>query len=811
MGKALNAVFILAMALIMSAMAGLYAFALQQAKNIELERMVMAADILTANRVDQNQQWLEQQNQRYNPSGLHIMLSGYDQDDLIYAWKAQADINEQTLLTLVNTLNTPLLASPQQEWLYYSAPLEQQTLIVALNWTQSKAAFFRQSLPAVAAFSAFSFFLLVILYYLIRFRPQTFGLTDKERGLSLRHTTGLFLKLTQGFNIQERNDFFSGEFGNDKKNFTLLVKPSEREKVEQYLSQVLNTGTLVDFECTLIKEDGEESRWALRAKPLRQLDQMLLVLTGDDISKRYHMEVELRHERNCMQTYLNTMHTLLIITDRAGNIKVINKQLASLLNMEERNIVGKNIALIVPKSSHIKISEYIRTTTPDQTNTTQTHFPLVAQSGKEFNIDWRIAALPAVEDEEDEVLLTGLDITESVANNEALKAANIQIREALRSAEQANQSKSIFLANMSHEIRTPMNGILGATELLLDQTINDEQHQFVDIIHSSSQALLNIINDILDLSKIESGNFELENINFDLHQLCHDVYQLFSSSARQKGLQVIFYYSDNLPQTWQGDPTRIRQILNNLMSNALKFTHEGRIDLRVYGELNPSSHQYEVKIQIKDTGIGIPEKKVEQIFSAFQQADTSTSRKYGGTGLGLTISQHLAQAMDGEIIVNSEIGVGSTFTLKTNLLPAKLQIQEKRKTSGRNYQARVLLAEDNAVNSKIACKILAKLGVDVHAVEDGEAALNEVLNNHYDLVLMDVNMPIMDGILATEKIRELSFPKNQVPILALTANAMMEDKRRCIDAGMNGFISKPIKVEKLIEELDVILSSESAG
>jgi len=264
-----------------------------------------------------------------------------------------------------------------------------------------------------------------------------------------------------------------------------------------------------------------------------------------------------------------------------------------------------------------------------------------------------------------------------------------------------------------------------------------------------------------------------------------------------------------LPQTWQGDPTRIRQILNNLMSNALKFTHEGRIDLRVYGELNPSSHQYEVKIQIKDTGIGIPEKKVEQIFSAFQQADTSTSRKYGGTGLGLTISQHLAQAMDGEIIVNSEIGVGSTFTLKTNLLPAKLQIQEKRKTSGRNYQARVLLAEDNAVNSKIACKILAKLGVDVHAVEDGEAALNEVLNNHYDLVLMDVNMPIMDGILATEKIRELSFPKNQVPILALTANAMMEDKRRCIDAGMNGFISKPIKVEKLIEELDVILSSES--
>ena len=807
MGKALNAVFLLAMALIISAMVGLYAFAIQQARSNELQRMAVAATMLTSDRQDKSKSWLAEKNAQYQDSGLNILISGYDKDDLIYVWKGDAELDEQTLLTLVNTLNTPVYATPQQEWIYYSAALEQQTLILARNWSESKEAFFQRSKPAIAAFAAFAAFLLAILYYLIRYRPQTFGLTDKERGLSLRHTTGLFLKLTQAFNIQERNDFFSREFGNDKKNFTLLVKPGEREKVEQYLSQVLNTGALVDFECTLLKEDGEESRWALRAKPLRQMDRTLLVLTGDDISKRYHMEVELRHERNCMQTYLNTMHTLLIITDRSGNIKVINKQLATLLNMQERSILGKNIALIVPKSSHLKISEYIRTTTPQQSNTTQTQFPLVAQSGKEFSIDWRIAALPAVEDQEDEVLLTGLDITESMANNEALKAANIQIREALRSAEQANQSKSIFLANMSHEIRTPMNGILGATELLLDQTINDEQHQFVDIIHSSSQALLNIINDILDLSKIESGNFELENINFDLHQLCHDVYQLFSNSARQKGLQVIFYYSDNLPQAWQGDPTRIRQILNNLMSNALKFTHEGRIDLRVYGELNANSHQYEVKIQIKDTGIGIPEKKVEQIFSAFQQADTSTSRKYGGTGLGLTISQHLAQAMEGEIIVNSEIGVGSTFTLKTNLLPAELKVQEKRKSSGRNYQARVLLAEDNAVNSKIACKILAKLGVDVHAVEDGEAALNEVLNNHYDLVLMDVNMPIMDGILATEKIRELSFPKNQVPILALTANAMMEDKKRCIDAGMNGFISKPIKVEKLIEELDVILSS----
>ena len=807
MGKALNTVFLLALAVVLLITAGLYSFSESQFKKAEQQRMEAVARILIQDQQTRDQDWLNKLNHEYLPTDLTFFLAGYDKDDLIYLLKSQGNISEQDLLNLMNSLQTQAQGiNANQQWLYYSIALEKQTLIIGRNWTQGRKQYFQQHKYTLSLIVLSYFAVFVFLYALLRFRPGMLGFTHRERGLSLRHTTGIFLKLTPSFQIQESNDTFLKDFGPHRKNLSLMVRPSEREKVEQYLSQVMNSGALVDFECTLLNQDGDESRWAMRAKPLRQNDKDILILTGDDISKRHHMEVELRHERNCMQTYLNTMHTLLIITDRDGTIKVINKQLASMLNMEERNILGKNIALIVPKSSYLKISEYIRTTNPAQQNTTQTHFPLVAQSGKEFSIDWRIAALPSVDEEEDEVLLTGLDITESMANNEALKAANIQIREALRSAEQANQSKSIFLANMSHEIRTPMNGILGATELLLDQTIDEEQHQFVDIIHSSSQALLNIINDILDLSKIESGNFELEHIPFDLHQLCHDVYQLFANTARQKGLQVIFYYSESLPQHWQGDPTRIRQILNNLMSNALKFTHEGRIDLRVYGEADASSHNYQLKLQIKDTGIGIPPKKVEQIFSAFQQADSSTSRKYGGTGLGLTISQHLAQAMNGEINVDSEIGMGSTFTLKTNLTPAEIKIQEKRKNNGRNYQARVLLAEDNAVNSKIACKILAKLGVDVHAVEDGEAALNEVLNNHYDLVLMDVNMPVMDGIRATEKIRELSFPKNQVPILALTANAMMEDKKRCIEAGMNGFISKPIKVEKLIEELDVILS-----
>ncbi len=630
-----------------------------------------------------------------------------------------------------------------------------------------------------------------------------------------KQAMGIYIKLDTNFQIYECNDEFLTAFPNSEKlNIRHLVRSNEREKVEQYLSQALASKTLIDFECTLVRQhkDGQaanqqddESRWAIRAKPIIEKNEACIIISADDISKRHHMEVELRHERNRMHTYLNTMHTLLVITDRHGKIIEANKQFINLIGSNERGVINKPISHFCPKRSHHKISNYLRNITPESSSTASTEFSLVAQSGKEFTIDWRIA--PIIDDDNsEEILLTGLDITESVANNQALKSANIQIREALHSAENANQSKSVFLANMSHEIRTPMNGILGATELMLDQIVDEEQKQYFDIIHSSSHALLNIINDILDLSKIESGSFELEQINFDLHQLCNDVYQLFSGSAKQKGIQVLYFYDSGLPQFWIGDPNRIRQILNNLFSNALKFTHQGRIDIRVQGE-RLANHQYDLKIQVKDSGIGIAEKNVGQIFSAFQQADTSTSRKYGGTGLGLTISQYLASAMHGKIAVESELGIGSTFSLNIPLKPGIVENRIKRGGLARNYQATVLLAEDNPVNAKIAGKILEKLGIESVLVENGELALQETMNKTFDLILMDINMPTMDGITAAEKIRELSFPKNQIPILALTANAMMEDKERCIKAGMNGFVSKPIKLARLIEELDNILAS----
>lgn len=807
MGKVFHVIFLSSLLLLCAAISGLGSVLISQVR-MQFEQELKLA-LQSAPRDNVKASTLQALEDEQLDRSLFYFIAGRDADGLIYLEKENGKISDDiTIKSLLTPYKILVSNIGNEQWVYYAEPRGQQMLIVGGRFEQAFAKHFSQYKLQIAFWLLIIFAAFCALYAVLYFKPAIFGLASKRNGLSLKHTTGIFIKISPSLSIIETNEYFHTAFSaKPGQSLRPYVKKEERARIEQYLSQAINSQSMVDFECTLINADGEETRWALRANYLAKSKSPGIVLTGDDISKRHHMEVELRHERNRMRTYLNTMHTLLIITDRDGLIKEVNQQLLTLLNIDERQINGRLISHFAPKKAHQKINDYIRTITPDPEHTMQMQFSLIAKNGKEYSVDWRIAALPSSNTEHDEIILTGLDITESVANNEALKLANIQIREALRTAERANQSKSIFLANMSHEIRTPMNGILGATELMLDKTIDEEQHQYVDIIHSSSQALLNIINDILDLSKIESGNFELEAINFDLFQLCNDVYQLFSSSARQKGLQIIFYYSENLPQFWLGDPTRIRQILNNLMSNALKFTHEGRVDLRIYGE-REKDHSYSLKIQIKDTGIGIADKKVEQVFSAFQQADTSTNRKYGGTGLGLTISQHLAQAMDGDIVVTSEMGVGSTFTLKIKLAPGEIQKQVSRKNTGRNYQASILLAEDNAVNSKIACKILAKLGIEVHPVEDGQAALNEVLNNHYDLVLMDVNMPVMDGITSTEKIRELSFPKNQVPILALTANAMMEDKKRCINAGMNGFISKPIKVEKLIEELDVILSSD---
>jgi two-component system sensor histidine kinase/response regulator len=386
------------------------------------------------------------------------------------------------------------------------------------------------------------------------------------------------------------------------------------------------------------------------------------------------------------------------------------------------------------------------------------------------------------------------DIT---AETEALEA----LRMAKEMAEAASRLKSDFVANMSHEIRTPINGIIGMTHLALKASPSPQQMEYLQKIQSSSRLLRGIINDVLDFSKIEAGKLVIEEIDFDLEKVVGDVGTLVAGKADAKGLEFVTSVAPDVPGKLVGDPLRISQILLNLLNNAVKFTEKGGISLRVEC-VACSDAETRLRFVVQDTGIGIDEAQKERLFESFQQADSSTTRKYGGTGLGLAISKRLAQLMKGDIGVESRPGEGSTFWLTLelgrssararNLEPALEQSRLEASLEGK----RVLLAEDNELNQEIVAAILGEAGVRVDIAGDGRRALEMARAGSYDLVLMDVQMPVMDGLSATREIRKLPGMED-LPIVAMTANVMAEDRMRCLEAGMNDHIAKPIDPEAL--------------
>ena len=375
-------------------------------------------------------------------------------------------------------------------------------------------------------------------------------------------------------------------------------------------------------------------------------------------------------------------------------------------------------------------------------------------------------------------------------------------------AEAANQAKSEFLANMSHEIRTPMNGIIGMTDLALGAESEEERLGYLEVVRNSANALLGIINDILDFSKIEAGKLSIETIDFPLRQTIDEALFPLQARARDRGLDFRADIDATLPGQLRGDPTRLRQVLLNLVGNAIKFTERGEVVLTVRLE-RQQAEALTLSFAVRDTGIGIPADKLAGIFDAFSQADTSTTRKYGGTGLGLTITRRLVELMGGELSVVSTPGEGSTFRFTLPLRRAESAPSTEAPSAAPGVEAplpplHVLLVEDNPVNQQLAIRLLEKWGHRVTLAVDGQAAVDRVTAGEpCDIVLMDMQMPVMDGLTATRLIRrhEAAHRLPRLPIMAMTANAMQGDREDCLEAGMDDYLSKPISQQELLARL----------
>ena len=546
------------------------------------------------------------------------------------------------------------------------------------------------------------------------------------------------------------------------------------------------------LELTALRKSGEEFPVEIAISPIETDEGPMFTAFIRDISDRLATETELRLAARAFET-----SEAMFITDSEVQVIRANSAFTDITGYSESEVIGKKPGSFLKsglqnKAFYQEMWQEIKTT-----GSWSGEIYNKRKNGEIFPEYLSISTVKDADGETSHYVAHFVDISEQKNNEKRLEQAR-------HDAEAANLAKSRFLAAMSHEIRTPMNAVLGIFDLLKDTDLSDQQIQLIDTGHESGKLLLGIINNILDFSKMEAGKFELDNEAFDLKELIQRTVDLLKVQADAKPLALQLKLDGSLPHYVTGDPLRLRQILLNLLNNAIKFTDQGRVEIRAQ-EISSDEHRSELQFDIIDTGIGITPEFTQTLFDEFTMADETHSRAYEGTGLGLAICKQLVQLMDGDIQVSSELGKGSTFSFKIKLLKANAneRLNRHKQTSSQNTLegTHILLAEDNAANQMIIGKILEHAGVKVDMVNNGQEAIDAVQLKPYDLILMDISMPDKDGIAATQEIRALAKPYCEIPVIALTAHALTGDRQRFLAAGMNDYQTKPINREALLQTI----------
>lgn len=576
---------------------------------------------------------------------------------------------------------------------------------------------------------------------------------------------------------------------------SMLDNPKDQFWKEKY--NMAFEGYPQHFEYYTEDKNGQSRWWEVNLNPILHADGYIEEVSGIayDITEKKRHQRALSESENRFRHIFESFEDVYFQTDHTGQLVLVSPSVSEILHFPQKIFIGKKIhQFIIKNTSHkallremLQYGKVKNVEVEVKDHLGEPHF-FLCNARTIFDNEGKISGIEGV----------ARDITE-------IKKANNELSRARELSENLYKAKERFLANMSHEIRTPMNGILGTIELLLDSVLTDEQKEHILTIKKSSETLLGMFSDILDMARLEAGKIELRNKYFSLTGLMEKVEALYSQMAELQNIALKFTIDSDVPDVVYADETRLLQVLSNLMSNALKFTHGGEVNLSV-SLIEKTPDNLLLKFSVQDTGIGIKEADKPLVFEIFNQADNSSTKKYQGAGLGLTVARHLVQLIGGQIGFESVEGEGSNFwfTVNVPVINAHKEAVTPKNTRRLDLHAMspcLLLVDDNAVNRKIVSEILVKAGCHIEQAKNGEEAVQMAHNKHYDIILMDIQMPVMDGIAATQFIRQSEL-NSKTPVVAVTAYCLQEDREKFTKAGMQDYLSKPISAQRLIEKVE---------